>query len=60
MKIGHGEVMIVQSGAAGVLLRALIFKLEAWPHHQIKTDLAISTTHPRSEAEQVQVVDNPK
>ena len=30
---------------AGVLLRALIFKFEAWPH-QIGSDPAISTTHP--------------
>ena len=45
-KFGHGEVMMVQSASAGVLLRTLIFKFEAWPH-QIETDLAISTTHPR-------------
>ena len=42
--------------AAGVLLRALIFQFEAWPH-QVETDLAISTTHPTTEAEQA--VDNP-
>ena len=55
-KFGHGEVMMVHFGAAGVLSRASIFKFEAWPH-LIEIDLATSTTHPRSEAEQVQVVD---